>query len=42
MLLVDHVNGGGTVFNKEWEILLVDDDPDVVAVSRLAMRSFSV
>jgi CheY-like chemotaxis protein len=30
------------VFNKEWEILLVDDDPDVLAVSKLAMRSFSV
>ena len=31
-----------TVFNKEWEILLVDDDPDVLAVSKLAMRSFTV
>jgi len=30
------------VFNKEWEILLVDDDPDVLAVSQLAMRSFTV
>jgi hypothetical protein len=30
------------VFNKEWEILLVDDDPDVLAVSKLAMRSFRV
>jgi CheY-like chemotaxis protein len=30
------------VFNKEWEILLVDDDPDVLAVSKLAMRSFTV
>jgi CheY-like chemotaxis protein len=30
------------MFNKEWEILLVDDDPDVLAVSKLAMRSFTV
>jgi CheY-like chemotaxis protein len=30
------------MFNKEWEILLVDDDPDVLAISKLAMRSFNV
>jgi CheY-like chemotaxis protein len=30
------------VFNKEWEVLLVDDDPDVLAVSTLAMKSFTV
>jgi hypothetical protein len=25
-----------------WEVLLVDDEPDVLAVSKLAMRSFEV
>jgi CheY-like chemotaxis protein len=30
------------VFNKAWEVLLVDDDPDVLAVSKLAMKSFTV
>ena len=27
---------------KEWEILLVDDEPDVLSVSKLAMRNFEV
>jgi CheY-like chemotaxis protein len=27
---------------KPWEVLLVDDEPDVLAVSKLAMRSFEV
>lgn len=30
------------MFFKEWEILLVDDEPDVLQVSRLAMRHFEV
>lgn len=30
------------MFFKEWEVLLVDDDPDVLQVSRLAMRHFEV
>ena len=30
------------MFQKNWPILLVDDEPDVLAVSRLAMRSFRV
>jgi len=30
------------VFNKAWEVLLVDDDLDVLAVSKLAMKSFTV
>lgn len=30
------------MFLKEWQILLVDDDPDVLAVSRLAMKNFEV
>jgi CheY-like chemotaxis protein len=38
----EHADGGRNVFNKEWEVLLVDDDPDVLTVSRLAMRSFTV
>ena len=31
-----------TMFLKEWQILLVDDDPDVLAVSKLAMKNFEV
>ena len=27
---------------KEWEILLVDDEPDVLTISKLAMRNFKV
>ena len=30
------------MFEKEWPILLVDDDPDVLKVSKLAMKSFQV
>lgn len=30
------------MFFKEWEILIVDDEPDVLQVSRLAMRHFEV
>src|SRR5207237_9598732 len=30
------------MFFKEWEVLLVDDEPDVIQVSRLAMRHFEV
>jgi len=30
------------MFLKEWQILLVDDDPDVLAVSKLAMKKFEV
>ncbi len=30
------------MFFKEWEVLLVDDEPDVLDVSKLAMRSFTV
>lgn len=30
------------MFFKEWEILIVDDEPDVLQVSRLAMRHFDV
>jgi CheY-like chemotaxis protein len=30
------------MFLKEWQILLVDDDPDVLSVSKLAMRNFEV
>jgi len=30
------------MFQKEWEVLVVDDDPDVRAVSRLALRSVKV
>src|SRR4051794_10210463 len=30
------------MFLKEWQILLVDDDPDVLAVSKLAMQNFEV
>src|SRR5262245_17677619 len=30
------------MFFKEWEVLLVDDEPDVLRVSRLAMRHFDV
>jgi CheY-like chemotaxis protein len=30
------------MFQKEWEILLVDDEPDVLAVSALAMRSIRI
>ena len=30
------------MFQKEWEVLIVDDDPDVLAVSRLALRGVKV
>jgi CheY-like chemotaxis protein len=30
------------MFEKEWPILLVDDDPDVLSVSTLAMKNFRV
>jgi CheY-like chemotaxis protein len=30
------------MFFKEWEILIVDDEPDIIQVSRLAMRHFEV
>lgn len=30
------------MFQKEWPVLLVDDDADVLAVSKLAMRDFKV
>ena len=30
------------MFLKEWQILLVDDEPDVLSVSKLAMRHFEV
>jgi len=30
------------MFFKEWEVLIVDDDPDVIQVSRLAMRHIEV
>jgi CheY-like chemotaxis protein len=30
------------MFFKEWEILLVDDEPDVLTVSKLAMKNFKV
>src|SRR5262245_28005631 len=30
------------MFFKEWEILIVDDEPDIIQVSRLAMRRFEV
>jgi CheY-like chemotaxis protein len=30
------------MFYKYWEILLVDDDPDILNVSKLAMRNFEV
>ncbi|HEY2379696.1 MAG TPA: response regulator receiver protein [Terriglobia bacterium] len=30
------------MFFKEWEVLLVDDEPDIIQVSRLAMRRFEV
>lgn len=30
------------MFHKEWEILLVDDEPDVLSISKLAMRNFEV
>jgi len=30
------------MFQKEWNILVVDDEPDVLSVSRLAMRNFTV
>lgn len=31
-----------SVMTNEWEILLVDDDPDVLSVSKLAMQNFEV
>ena len=30
------------MFQTEWPVLLVDDDPDVLAVSKLAMRGFEI
>jgi CheY-like chemotaxis protein len=30
------------MFFKEWPVLLVDDEPDVLAVSKLAMKNFDV
>lgn len=30
------------MFLKEWQILLIDDDPEVLAVSKLAMKNFEV
>jgi CheY-like chemotaxis protein len=30
------------MFQKEWEVLIVDDDPDVLAVSKLALRGVTV
>ena len=30
------------MFTREWNVLLVDDEPDVLLVSRLAMRNFEV
>ena len=30
------------MFQKEWEVLVVDDDPDVLAVSRLALKSIRI
>src|SRR3984893_11959559 len=30
------------MFQAEWPVLLVDDDPDVLAVSKLAMKNFNV
>jgi CheY-like chemotaxis protein len=30
------------MFQKEWEVLLVDDDPDVLSVTKLAMKNFTV
>ncbi len=30
------------MFQAEYPVLLVDDDPDVLAVSKLAMRNFTV
>lgn len=33
---------GPLMFVKEWEILLVDDEPDVLSISKLAMRNIEV
>jgi CheY-like chemotaxis protein len=30
------------MYFTQWDVLLVDDDPDVLSISRLAMRSFDV
>jgi CheY-like chemotaxis protein len=30
------------MFSKEWNVLVVDDEPDVLSVSKLAMRNFTV
>jgi len=30
------------MFQTEWPVLIVDDDPDVLAVSKLAMKSFEI
>ncbi len=30
------------MFFRQWDILLVDDEPDVLQISKLAMKSFKV
>ncbi|MBS2036940.1 response regulator receiver protein [bacterium] len=30
------------MFQKEWEVLVVDDDPDVLEISRLALKSVNI
>src|SRR5262245_41124502 len=30
------------MFQKEWEVLIVDDEPDILAVSKLAARHIKV
>lgn len=30
------------MFFKQWEVLLIDDDPDILQISQLAMRQFEV
>ena len=30
------------MFQTEWPVLIVDDDPDVIAVSKLAMKNFII
>ena len=30
------------MFQKHWDVLIVDDEPDVLAISKLAMKSFEV
>jgi CheY-like chemotaxis protein len=34
--------GEFSMFIKEWEILLVDDEPDILSISKLAMRNIEV